>query len=526
MTVASVIIPAYNAEKSIESCLTALHNQTGLEKRPEIIVVDDGSTDDTSLIVKKHEGVVLIQQKNAGPGAARNAGVQAARGRFLLFTDSDCTPAQNWVAEMIKAFEIANRSGILSNGTTKFGTNGILIDALADTNCSLQMVEGDSVSSILYWRVGNGIADTLYAQFVDTLGVSQWAPKDTIWAGGAQIADMAAYGNPDGSSFIAYVVNNDSIYINKINKNGTKAWTDSGVAVALAGTSPYNLDIVSDGAGGAILVFGNNGGVNLGAQNISSGGAAQWTLGGVSISSNISGGLKVISDGAGGVIVAWVDNRNGNSDIYAQNINSGGSKAWGGSDVAVCMETSNQSEVNIASDGAGGVYIVWKDERAGWQGIYSQRLNSSGVKQFSDIWEMPVTFIPNAFNIHNINIIPDGAGNAILAWTHDQDIRAQKLWPNGLLFDGNMYKIKMTDIYGDPGDTLTANIITDETFLVSDSILSITFGLDALDPDTIITIIGLSALPVRFSYESTSTALNSAIRLELYPPVGTCASNG
>lgn len=130
MTVASVIIPAYNAEKSIESCLNALHNQTDLEEQPEIIVVDDGSTDNTSLIVKKHEGVVLIQQKNSGPGAARNAGLQEARGRFLLFTDSDCIPAPNWVAEMIKAFEIENIALVIGYTTSHYGKDNFLSKVL------------------------------------------------------------------------------------------------------------------------------------------------------------------------------------------------------------------------------------------------------------------------------------------------------------------------------------------------------------------------------------------------------------
>jgi len=66
MTIASVIIPAYNAEKSIESCQNALHNQTGLKEQPEITVVHDGSTENTSLIVKKYEDVVLNQQKMPG----------------------------------------------------------------------------------------------------------------------------------------------------------------------------------------------------------------------------------------------------------------------------------------------------------------------------------------------------------------------------------------------------------------------------------------------------------------------------
>lgn len=97
----SVIIPAFNAETTLGRCLTALGEQT----RPpdEIIVVDDGSTDGTSELARRH-GVLLVRQANAGAAAARNAGAQAACGDFLLFTDADCAPASDWVAAMLAPF--------------------------------------------------------------------------------------------------------------------------------------------------------------------------------------------------------------------------------------------------------------------------------------------------------------------------------------------------------------------------------------------------------------------------------------
>jgi glycosyltransferase involved in cell wall biosynthesis len=101
----SVIIPAYNAEKLILKCLKALENQTVLRTEYEILVVDDGSTDNTAEIVKSFEEIRLIQQKNQGPAAARNNGARQANGNIILFTDSDCIPAKNWIEEMICPFE-------------------------------------------------------------------------------------------------------------------------------------------------------------------------------------------------------------------------------------------------------------------------------------------------------------------------------------------------------------------------------------------------------------------------------------
>ncbi len=99
----SVIIPAYNAEKTIGRCLDSLFMQDyGGEF--EVIVVDDGSTDSTPNIVSKYERVRLIRQANAGPAAARNKGALNAKGDIILFTDSDCSPEGNWITEMIKPF--------------------------------------------------------------------------------------------------------------------------------------------------------------------------------------------------------------------------------------------------------------------------------------------------------------------------------------------------------------------------------------------------------------------------------------
>jgi glycosyltransferase involved in cell wall biosynthesis len=99
----SVIIPAYNASATIGGCLAALRSQTLEPGSYEIIVVDDGSTDDTAEVVLPF-GLRLIRQANAGPASARNHGAEEARGELLLFTDADCAPAPDWMERMAEAF--------------------------------------------------------------------------------------------------------------------------------------------------------------------------------------------------------------------------------------------------------------------------------------------------------------------------------------------------------------------------------------------------------------------------------------
>jgi glycosyltransferase involved in cell wall biosynthesis len=85
----SVIIPAYNAASFIAATLKSAIDQTFRDF--EIIVIDDGSTDETRVIVERYKDsrVFLISQQNAGPGAARNRGIAVAKGTFIALLDSD-----------------------------------------------------------------------------------------------------------------------------------------------------------------------------------------------------------------------------------------------------------------------------------------------------------------------------------------------------------------------------------------------------------------------------------------------------
>ena len=103
----SVVVPAHNAQKTIDHCLQALTCQTVPRESYEIVVVDDGSSDDTVVRVRQHSGVRLVGTPCRGPSAARNLGVQQARGELVLFTDSDCEPAPDWIERMVVPFSAA-----------------------------------------------------------------------------------------------------------------------------------------------------------------------------------------------------------------------------------------------------------------------------------------------------------------------------------------------------------------------------------------------------------------------------------
>jgi len=95
----SVIVPAYNASATIGRTLEALSRQK-CSQAFEVIVVDDGSIDDTVKIVASFGSVRYVRQKNAGPASARNHGASLAQGEFLAFTDSDCVPHEDWIMQL------------------------------------------------------------------------------------------------------------------------------------------------------------------------------------------------------------------------------------------------------------------------------------------------------------------------------------------------------------------------------------------------------------------------------------------
>lgn len=89
----SVIIPTYNESKDIAECLESLDTQT--YKDFEVIIVDDGSTDQTIEIVKNYHPhsfkMMLLNQRHLGPALARNLGAKKAQGEILIFVDADMT---------------------------------------------------------------------------------------------------------------------------------------------------------------------------------------------------------------------------------------------------------------------------------------------------------------------------------------------------------------------------------------------------------------------------------------------------
>ena len=105
----TVIIAAHNAGRTIASCVEACLAQDYPDV--EVVVVDDGSTDDTEHVLR-HYPARYLYQDNAGPASARNRGWRTATGEIVSFTDSDCVPARDWVSSLVKEYGSDRVAGV------------------------------------------------------------------------------------------------------------------------------------------------------------------------------------------------------------------------------------------------------------------------------------------------------------------------------------------------------------------------------------------------------------------------------
>jgi glycosyltransferase involved in cell wall biosynthesis len=153
---ASVVVPTYNRAADLRECLEALRAQTLDPGSFEVIVVDDGSTDETAAVVGElattgRLDLRYLKHRNQGPAAARNLGIQEARAEVIAFTDDDCLPDPEWLGRLLAALPddpkcagvggrvVRRRDTVISRfidhiGSLRHGQRGGLVEYLVTAN--------------------------------------------------------------------------------------------------------------------------------------------------------------------------------------------------------------------------------------------------------------------------------------------------------------------------------------------------------------------------------------------------------
>ena len=150
----SVIIPMYNVEKYIHKCIYSVVQNNLKSDDFEIIIVDDESPDNSlsiaTEIAKEFDNITIISQKNKGLGGARNTGIQNAKGKYVLFLDSDDFYTPNSLETILKiAFD--NELEILEFGAIVVDSTNKIISTVAIST------ENKIFDGIYYWQNFNSI---------------------------------------------------------------------------------------------------------------------------------------------------------------------------------------------------------------------------------------------------------------------------------------------------------------------------------------------------------------------------------
>ena len=264
-------------------------------------------------------------------------------------------------------------------------------------------------------------------------------PASAVWPGdptvsvplcteGSNQQSVASVSDGAGGAIVAWGDSRNGasdIYAQRISITGEVLWTANGVPVAVAVNSQDTPMLVSDGAGGAIVVWSdtrdNTYEANIYAQRLTPEGAPLWTVNGVRLVPSVWAQQQptVAADGAGGAFVAWSDQRGGTCtsctfwEIVGQHIEADGSLVWGGYGLPICNAPSGQYVPSICPDDSGGAIVAWDDGRNASADIYAQRITDSGAV----LWAANgVPVCSHLISQHVPVVAPDDSGGAIVAW--------------------------------------------------------------------------------------------------------------
>lgn len=198
-------------------------------------------------------------------------------------------------------------------------------------------------------------------------------------------------------------------------------WPVNGLGVSVAAADQLNPAIADDGAGGAIVTWEDFRDVtsHIFAQHVMAQGVAdpRWPVNGRAVCTAPIGQRHpvVVPDGAQGAIVSWQDLRNGgNFTQFAQHVLASGTvdAAWPVNGTALSRSSADQTNASIATDGGGGAIVAWEEDSF----IVAQHVAASG--SLDPAFPLNGRLVRPVLTFqHTPDLVPDGAGNAIVAWS-------------------------------------------------------------------------------------------------------------
>lgn len=354
-------------------------------------------------------------------------------GAFIIWTDK---------RNNIKRSDIFAQR-INSLGYNLWTVDGIGVCVTSADKANPSTTEDGNGGVIIAWDDSINADRDIYAQKLDSSGNPQWTINGIpIVVKASKQKNVKIISDGAGGAIAVWedsLAGYWDIYAQRINGNGVTMWTSGGVPVCTAIMNQKSPRLVTDGFGGAYIVWQDKrGGVDydIYAQHLNSSGVPQFVLNGIAICNSIDKQTdpKIVSDKLGGAIITWQDKRGGISyDVYAQRITSAGSLQWISNGVSICSADSSQTSIDITSDNISGAILTWRDKRNGlYHDIYAQKVNMTGTIA----WQLNgIKISSTALTQTNPNICGDGSGGAIITWQDSTignwDIRTQRINASG-----------------------------------------------------------------------------------------------
>jgi hypothetical protein len=276
---------------------------------------------------------------------------------------------------------------------------------------------------------------------VQTIAQTQWE-SNGISIASSQVSYVHTAAVPDGQGGLFLTYENDisvdiDIYAQWINSIGNPQWGESGVVVCSSGGDQKNPSIVRNSLGQVFIAWQDEISKDIYAQHLDSDGSRLGPVGGIPVctSTGEQSLVKIVSDGADGAILIWTDKRNGSdTDLYGQRLDNTGNPLWTTNGMPVTTATGNQSSHAIIADGMGGTFIVWQDYRNGFSNtdIYAQHISSSGIQTWTTDGKAVVSQNENQYN----PVIDTSSNKIIITWD-DSRSSANDIYAQALDFSGN-----------------------------------------------------------------------------------------
>jgi hypothetical protein len=308
-----------------------------------------------------------------------------------------------------------------ADGAVCWAANGVPICATSVFQLNPQLAPDGAGGAIITWEDTRGAASDIYAQRIDASGAILWPEngvaicaaldnqyEPTILSDGASGAVICWRDRRDA---------NNRLYAQRVSAAGAVLWTADGVLLCSASPAQYNARLATDGSHGAIVTWmdwRSASTYDIYAQRIDASGAIRWAAGGLAISTARydQHDPQIVSDGAGGVVIVWDDHRAPSGspppDVYAQRVDTLGSIMWTPDGIVISGGYRSQNNPQIVPDGAGGTVITWQDLRNDNDDIYIQRCNVNGA----GMWGSGVAVCTAAGPQDVPMLAPDGTGGA------------------------------------------------------------------------------------------------------------------